>query len=230
MTSSDTKISVLLADGHSLFREAARCALSAQSELAVVAVAGDGIAALNAARIRRPNVAILDAHLPKSTSLWTSIRIGKDFCSCGIIVLDSQEDERRLMRAMEVGAMGFLAMGYLAKTSPLSDLIEAIRFVQRGCSVVPNNMLGGLISGLLQRNSAHSHAMLKVVSRLPKRERELLALLVRKPHTDTQSERACDGSYRHPEHSQQSLHALTVQTSKFVTINRILDELNEASM
>jgi DNA-binding NarL/FixJ family response regulator len=140
MTYSGTKISVLLADGHSLFREAARCALSAQSELAVVAVAGDGIAALNAARKRRPNVAILDAHLPKSTGLWTSIRIGEDFCSCGIIVLDSGEDERRLMRAMEVGAMG-----YLAKTSPLSDLIDAIRVVQRGCTVVPNNMLGGYL-------------------------------------------------------------------------------------
>jgi DNA-binding NarL/FixJ family response regulator len=177
MTSSGTTISVLLADGHSLFREAARRALSAQSGLAVVAEAGDGIAALNAARKKRPNVAILDAQLPRSTDLWASIRRGKVFYSSRIIVLDSREDDRRLMRAMYSGAMG-----YLAKTCPLSELIDAIQSVQRGCTVVPHNMLGGLISRLLQRDSAHSHAMLDVVSRLPKRERELLAVLARKSH------------------------------------------------
>ena len=228
MSSSSGEITVLVAEGHSLFREAVRGALATQPDLTVVAEVGDGITTVSEARRRKPDLVILDAHLPKSDGLRTVTLIQRDVPGCKVIVLDSHENEQSLVRAMEASATG-----YLARTSPLSELIDAARSVHRGRTVVPSDMLGGLISALLQRSSAKNHALLKLL-RLTKREREVLALIASGTDNDAIASTLGITPETARTHVQNILNKLGVhsrlQAATFVTMNGILDELSEASM
>jgi DNA-binding NarL/FixJ family response regulator len=219
------KIRVLLADSHPLFREAVRAALSAQAGLAVVAEADDGLAAIKEARRTRPQLAILDAYLPKADGARSASLIRMDVPECGVIILGNADDEQALVRAIEAGAAG-----YVTKTSGLTELIATAHSVSRGRTVVPDDMLSGLISGLLWRRNAQSQALLKL-SRLTKREREVLALLANGARNNDIATELTISPQTARTHIQNILGKLGVhsrlQAAAFVTMNGILEQLSE---
>jgi len=164
-------VRILLADEQSLFRQALQVALESQPHLCVVAEAETGCQAAVEARRTCPDVAVLSATLPGCDGIGAALRIRQEVEDCRILVLAEAEDQQALLEALEVGASG-----YLSKNSPLHDLIHAVEAIERGETLVPPWMLGGLLSALIRRRREESKA-LQLVAGLTRRQREVLALL-----------------------------------------------------
>jgi DNA-binding NarL/FixJ family response regulator len=165
-------INVLIADEQSLFRQAVRSALETEEDLTVVAEAGDGLEAIEAADRFSPHIALIDTELPKVNGISATRTLRERVPGCKVLVLSNHQDQAALFDAMQAGANG-----YLTKAIPLAKLIEATRAVLRGETIVPPAMLGDLLSQLVQ-SKERQNDVLRRLSRLTRREREVLALLV----------------------------------------------------
>jgi DNA-binding NarL/FixJ family response regulator len=179
LNGSPGDVRLLLGDSNSLFREALSAALAAERGLAVVAEARDGIEAVAEAERTRPEVAVLDTELPNCDGVRATRLIRQRVVGCRVILLASEEDLEVLADAVHAGVNA-----YLTKVSPLRELVEAIRAVHRGDTLVPARMLGGLLERLLQQRRARDEAARRL-SRLTPREREVLTLLAQGGDNDS---------------------------------------------
>jgi DNA-binding NarL/FixJ family response regulator len=171
MADRDGEIRILLADAHSLFREALATALGKEADLRVVGEARDGLQAVDEAIRARPDVALLEEDLPNCEGVRATRLIGERVPDCRVILLAAEENQDTLAAAVEAGVSG-----YLTKSSPLTELIGAARAVHRGEMLVPPRMLGGLLSRLIHRRREQDEAMRRL-ARLTRRERQVLMLL-----------------------------------------------------
>jgi DNA-binding NarL/FixJ family response regulator len=176
---TDGDIRILIADAHSLFREAVAAALRAEPGFQVVAEARDGLAAVDEAVRTGPDVALLDESLPNCDGVRATRLITENLPGCRVIVLAAEESQETLARAVEAGAAG-----YLPKTSPLRDLVQSARAIKRGEMLIPPRMLGDLIDRLLRRRRDQDQA-LRRMARLTRREKEVLVLLAQGGDNDT---------------------------------------------
>jgi DNA-binding NarL/FixJ family response regulator len=166
-----TAIRIVLADGQTLFREAVRTTLEREPDLSVVALAGDGKQAVVEAARHRPDVVILTDGLPERDGIQATHLIRKRNPKTRVVFLADDEDNDLVIAALEAGANGFLT-----KTCVLTELIEATRVVSRGETLVQSRTLGRLIERLMRRRTERANGM-RALSRLTRREREVLALL-----------------------------------------------------
>jgi len=221
-----TQIRVLLADEQSLFREAVHLILEREPDLAVVGEVGDGMQALNEAERVSPDVVFLDVNLPNCDGLRATSLFHERLPSCAVIVVDGQEDETTLTEALRAGAAG-----YIAKTRPLNELIDAARAVHRGETLVPPAMLRGLLARIFRQRDEQDQA-LRAVSRLTRREREVLALLAEGADNDTIAQALVISPQTARTHIQNVLAKLGVhsrlEAAMFVTQNGILHEFARA--
>jgi two-component system nitrate/nitrite response regulator NarL len=222
---ADRSVKVLLADGHSLFREAMRVVLEAQDDLSVIAEASDGMQALAKARVNEPDVALIDLQLPNSDGLRTTASLADTQPSCRTLVLSDDEDEELLVQALEAGASGFIS-----KSSPINELLSATRRVNAGETVVPPQMLGGLLGRLIARRRERDHSM-RLLARLTSREREVLALLARGADKAGIARALVISPETARTHVQNVLHKLELhsrlEAAAFVMQSDLLDELEE---
>ncbi|MGH2767307.1 MAG: response regulator, partial [Actinomycetota bacterium] len=137
---------VVLADAHSLFREALATALAAEAGLDVVAQAQDGLAAVQEVARTEPEVAVLDADLPSYDAVRAIRDIRERVRRCRVLVLAAEEDEDTLTEAIYAGASGYLTKGHRLK-----ELVAAIRQIHRGETLVPPHLLGRLLDRLIRR-------------------------------------------------------------------------------
>ncbi len=171
MIEAGSRIRILLADQHALFREAMRSVLDGQNDMTVVAEARTALDAIGEAERVMPDVVILDLELPMSHGAQTVASIMDRLPDCRILALSPREDYRTLVAVLDAGAHGFLT-----REAPLDDLIHATRAVRDGETYVPPGMLGPLLTGLLKRRREQDRAYERIAM-LTRREREVLALL-----------------------------------------------------
>jgi DNA-binding NarL/FixJ family response regulator len=165
------RIRVLIADEFALFRQAVRIVLDREADLDVVAVTGWGSDAVVEGERTRPDVALLGRSFSlDGVALTATMR--ERVPSCRVIVLTDEPDDAALRSAVEAGAAG-----YLTKAIPMAELIDAIRSVHRGDTLVPPDMLGPLFEGLFSQRREQRDA-LRLLSLLSRREQEVLRLLV----------------------------------------------------
>jgi DNA-binding NarL/FixJ family response regulator len=214
---------ILLADEQSLFREALRVVLEAESDLRVVADVRDGLHAVAEADRTRPDVALLHAALPNCDGISAIALIKERVPNCKVLVLTDEEDQGALTHALEAGANG-----YLTKESPVGELVDAVRAVHRGETLVPSRMLGRLFDGLI-RHRRDQDAAIRLMSRLTRREREVLALLAEGAGNEAIAEVLIISPETARTHIQNVLSKLGVhsrlEAATFVMQNGILDHL-----
>ena len=221
----DRRIRILLADEQSLFREAVRSVLEAEPDFEVVGEARDGLQAVAEAERSQPDVVLLDARLPNCDGIRATGLIRDLVPASRVLILCEEEDDRVLVHALEAGASGFLSKG-----SPLSELIDAARSLARGEILIPPRMLGGLLARLIRRRREQDDA-LRRLSRLTRREREVLRLLARGADNDGIAQSLVISPQTARTHVQNLLGKLGVHSrlaaAAFVTGSGLLEELLE---
>ncbi len=223
MSGGAEAIRILLADQHALFREAVRTGLESQADIQVVSEARNGPEAVAEAERTHPHLAIVDIDLPITDGVRTSSLIRERAPHCHVLVLGASEDYRSLVEVLDAGASG-----YLTKEVPLADLIQATRAIRRGDTIVPPRMLGPLLSGLLRRKREQDQAHDRI-SRLTRREREVLALLAEGADNEGIARILVISPQTARTHIQNILEKLSVhsrlEAAAFVTQNGILADL-----
>ena len=125
------KIQVLLVEDHTVVRESISQLLNRQSDLSVVGQAGDGEKAVELARELTPDVVVMDISMPKLSGIEATKFI-KSYCpKTAILILTAYDYDQYIFSLLEEGASG-----YLLKEANSQELVEAIRAVHKGESVL----------------------------------------------------------------------------------------------
>jgi DNA-binding NarL/FixJ family response regulator len=124
MSASTDPIRILSVDDNALLREGIAAIIEVQPDLVLVSQAVDGADAIRQYRAHKPDVTLMDLRLPDLSGIDAMIAIRNEFPDARVIVLTTFEDDLESRRAMEAGASG-----YLLKTTPPSELVQAIRRV-----------------------------------------------------------------------------------------------------
>jgi two-component system, NarL family, response regulator LiaR len=125
------QIRILLADDHVVVREGTRQILERESDLCVVAEAGDGQEAISLAEQQRPDVAVLDVSMPVMNGIEATKAIKALAPQIAVLVFTAYDYDEYVFAILEAGAAG-----YLLKNARSSDLINAVRRVHAGESVL----------------------------------------------------------------------------------------------
>lgn len=124
-------IRVLIADDHAVLREGTRQILEQEPDLKVVAEAGDGEEAVRLAGASKPDVAIIDIAMPKVDGIEATRRIKALYPTIAVLILTAYDDDQFVFSLLEAGAAG-----YLLKSVRGHELIDAVRAVHAGESVL----------------------------------------------------------------------------------------------
>jgi len=124
-------IRVFLLDDHEVVRRGIRDLLEAEGDIEVVGEAGRAEDAAHRAPALRPDVAILDARLPDGSGIDAAREIRSVDSSIRVVILTSFEDDDALFAAIMAGASG-----YLLKQIDGTDLVDAVRRVAAGQSLL----------------------------------------------------------------------------------------------
>src|SRR4029077_18130315 len=142
-------VKVLIADDHGIVRSGLRLLLERQPDLEVIAEAADGAEARDLAVRERPDLAILDVKMPKLTGLQATREIKRQAPEVNVLILSMHDDERYLFEALKAGASG-----YVLKAQADTDLLAAIRAVERGEHFLSPEAQRMLIKDVLERGSS----------------------------------------------------------------------------
>ena len=165
------KISVLIADDQTLFREGIKDLLDGEKEISVIGEAVDGQDVVRLAKKMKPDVILMDIKLPHLDGISATRQLRTEIPATNILILSSFEDEAHVLEAIQAGANG-----YLSKMLPGSELVNALKTFANDGIMIPQPVMGKLIQGLRQMGSASAEASLVALTNT---EIRVLALLGR---------------------------------------------------
>lgn len=163
-------ITIAIIDDHSVFVESLVAALATQATLTVVGAAGTLDAARRLLATKRPDVVLLDVILADGNGLDLLAESKRLFPDSHFVVLTSSTEEQVLLRAIELGACG-----YLTKHRALTEVISTVRAAASGEIVISRTELMGLLVRV--RNSGRDGRDPTWPVALSAREMEVLRLL-----------------------------------------------------
>lgn len=188
--SGETRIRIVIADDHDLFRDGMRAMLSVGGGIVVVGEASDGDGALATTVETRPDVLLLDVEMPGVPVLSTIARVRAESPGTRIVIVTMHRDRVLAGHLLAAGASGFIS-----KSATSSELVDAVRSaaggIARSGSVPPtpprsvlshrerevlklisdglsNQMIGQRLSisiGTVKRHNTHIFAKLGASSR-----------------------------------------------------------------
>ncbi len=162
-------IRVLLVDDSPIIRLGLRSALEDCADIEIVAEAGTATDGVAAAARHKPDVVLLDLHLPDRSGLIACRELVKARPQIKILILTSSSNERNVQEALNAGAQG-----YLLKDNDGAALASALRTVAKGQPVLDPSMAGQVLN--LVRNRGEQTATDKL-STLSPQERRVVAFL-----------------------------------------------------
>ena len=156
---------ILLVDDHEIVRQGIRALIDAEEDFSVVGEAGTVADAIKRTGYDEPDVVVLDVRLPDGSGVEACREIRSRFPEVKVLILTSFADEEALLSAITAGASG-----YVLKRVQGTELVDSIRRVGNGESLLDGEMTERLFSRL--RNGKQEDPLL---SRLTERERTILS-------------------------------------------------------
>jgi DNA-binding NarL/FixJ family response regulator len=160
-------VRVFLLDDHEVVRRGLRDLLEAEEDLEVVGEAGTAAEALRRIPATRPDVAVLDVRLPDGDGVEVCREIRSAHPQVNCLMLTSFADDDALFSAIMAGAAG-----YVLKQVRGTDLVDGVRRVGRGESLLDPAVTGRVLERLRQRSEQDDE-----LSGLSEQERKLLSLI-----------------------------------------------------
>lgn len=136
-------VRILLADDHPVVREGLAALINRREDMTVVAEASDGMQAVELYSEHLPDVTLLDLRMPKLSGVEAIVEIKKKNPAARVIVLTTFDSDNNIFRALQAGARAFVL-----KDTPVDSLLECIRAVHRGQSVIPQEIAAKLAKQL----------------------------------------------------------------------------------
>jgi len=156
---------ILIVDDHPIVRAGLRRLLAAAQAQTEVLEAAEGREALRLFKKQRPGLTVLDLNLPGVGGLEVIARIKTADPSARILILSMHDDQIHVTRALRAGAAG-----YVSKTAPPNELLEAIERVAGGGTYLEREIAEDLVF-------SHLRGLSHPLSALPSRDLEILRLL-----------------------------------------------------
>ncbi len=168
-------ISVLIADDDALLRHGVRVVLDSASDIEVIGEAGDGLEAVERCREYKPDVVLMDVRMPGVDGIEATRRITAEHDDVRVLVLTTFRHDDYVWGALRAGASGFL----LKRTQP-ERLIEAVRTIHSGDSLLDAAITRELIDHFVLERGVDLSANAEeraAVELLTDREQEVLRLV-----------------------------------------------------
>ncbi len=163
---------VLIADDHPLLREAMRSTFKQYPDIEVVAEAVDGEEAVRLSAELKPDIVVMDIVMPKLNGIEATKQIKKLSPNTAVLILTAYDDDRYVIGLLESGAVG-----YLLKSAPGRVLVEALRTVYQGESVLNPAIIAKLLKYGHQKQTSENQP--KPEEQITGRELEVLKLVAR---------------------------------------------------
>jgi DNA-binding NarL/FixJ family response regulator len=164
-------IRVLIVEDHRVLAEGLELALGRHDDLTVVGIAGTVAEATELAHQERPDVVLMDFHLPDGTGAQVAATIRGKLPDVAVVILSGDSSEEAMLAAVEAGAVGFLS-----KSQAAAQVATAVHRAADGEMLIPAATLAGLVARQRQRARAESERT-RLVDALTPREREILQLM-----------------------------------------------------
>jgi DNA-binding NarL/FixJ family response regulator len=167
-------IRVVVVDDQALVRGGFAMVLGHQADIEVVAEAGTGVEAIEAARRHRPDVILMDIRMPAMDGLEATSRIVAEAdWGVRVLILTTFDPDEYVYRALRAGASGFVL-----KDIPPAELVSAVRTVAHGGALLAPSITRRLIGQFAERLAVDS-AVSGRLERLTEREREVVMAIAR---------------------------------------------------
>jgi DNA-binding NarL/FixJ family response regulator len=166
-------ITILVVDDEALLRGAFRTMLETEDDLEVIGEAAEGREAIEQARLRKPEVVLMDVRMPGMDGIEATRRLLEQGSASRVLILTTFDLDEYVYEAMRAGASGFML-----KNSPPDQLAAAIRTVAAGEALLAPTVTRRLIEEFVRRPRVGAGEESEL-SDLTERELEVLKLIAR---------------------------------------------------
>ncbi|MEE8603173.1 response regulator [Euzebya tangerina] len=198
-------IEVVLVDDQQLVRSGFRMILEAEPDITITGEAENGEAGLDLIRRVNPHVVLLDIEMPRMDGIEVTAALGALPEPPRVVVLTTFERDDYVFRALRNGASGFLL-----KSSPPEQLVEAVRVVAAGESLLAPSVTRRMIEAFASGEGTPPTPD-PALDRLTDREREVLALMAQGLSNTEIAERLVVGEATVKTHVSNTLTKLGVR-------------------
>ena len=161
-------IKIIIADDHQLVIDGIKSMLL-QEQINVVGEAKDGKELIEQLEINTPDLVLLDINMPRMDGVEAARQINEKFKAVKVLILSTYDDIRLIREILKLGAQG-----YVLKTAPRSELIQAIYTVHRGENYFSKEISDKVFQTLRKDTTSDSGNDSLPPVALTKREREIL--------------------------------------------------------
>ena len=137
------QIRVLMVDDHPILRSGIAAVIQGEEDILLVGEATNGREAIEAYRIHRPDVTLMDLQMPVMNGIEAILEIRREFPAARFVVLTTYNGDIQAMRALKAGAAG-----YLLKSALREQLADTIRTIHAGRRRIPSDIATDLAEHL----------------------------------------------------------------------------------
>lgn len=204
-------IRLVIADDIPLFREMLVHTLEEETDIEIVAHAANGLEAVDACRVHRPHIILLDVEMPKMNGVEATKAIVAECPSTRVVILTAYEDDKLILELIQAGATG-----YLVKDTHVDEVVKAIRVAHEGESLIQPRVAQKILKMMVSMPTESPVSDLKAdvqekLERLTSREREVLEGIAEGLNNKELADRFCIGHTTVKTHVNRMMQKLELR-------------------